>query len=326
MNPKRLLEPEHAVVLMREPWGAVSSALNKVGQSEKWMATHPSFTAWVKAFAQVAKVQESSLWRIISSGRFYSSLGTKVGALKLPNLVEISKIVTAEQLELVEKICRVAPSGDTEQLLAGVLDGSLTRDKLRTRWRIYRDMATPNSGAATITPLVANKVILPKTRGGAPLYGHSVEKLLVTLIELQPMKDWMGNSNPHFFKTFYRPPIALSGIDPSETSIRFHPDILVLVQDSENAPVQFHIVEVISANAVGTPSVAMKAHIAQLYADYFWLAVGDCGDAIPATGLPTGTGLITFSPAGIAVRQHPVTAGQNRFSGELAKMLLTKLL
>jgi hypothetical protein len=326
VNPKRLLEPEHAAVLMREPWGAVSLELNKIGQSEKWMTTHPSFTAWVKAFAQAAKVQESSLWRMISAGRYYSSLGAKVGTLKLPNLVEISKFVTAEQFELVEKISRVASSGDIEQLLAGVLDGTLTRDKLRTRWRIYRDMATPNNGAATITPTVAKKVVLPKTRRGAPLYGHSVEKLLVTLIELQPMKGWIGNSNPHFFKTYYRPPIALSGIDPSDTSFQFHPDILVLVQDSETAPLQFHIVEVIPAHVVGTSAVAIKAHIAQLYADYFWLAVGDCGDAIPLAGVPTGSGLITFSPAGIAVRHHPVASGQNRLSGELAKMLLTKLL
>jgi hypothetical protein len=326
VNPKRLLEPEHAVVLMREPWGAVSLELNKIGQSEKWMTIHPSFTAWVKAFAQAAKVQESSLWRMISAGRYYSSLGAKVGTLKLPNLVEISKFVTAEQLELVEKISRVATSGDIEQLLAGVLDGSLTRDKLRTRWRIYRDMAAPSNAAAALTPILAKKVVLPKTRRGAPLFGHSVEKLLVTLIELEPMKDWIGNSNPHVFKTFYRPPIALSGTNPSDTSFRFHPDILVLVQESESAPVQFHIVEVISAPLAGTSAVAMKAHIAELYADYFWLAVGDCGDAIPLSALPTGSGLITFSPAGIAVRHHPVASGQNHLSGELAKMLLTKLL
>ena len=39
-------------------------------------------------------------------------------------------------------------------------------------------------------------------------------------------------------------------------------------------------------------------------------------------GLPLRIDLITLSPAGIAVRHHPSAAGQNRFLGELSKILV----
>lgn len=326
MNPKHLLAPKNAAQLLHEPWGFVSLTLNEIGQSEKWLTTHSSFTAWVKSFAEAATVQESSLWRMIAAGRFYSSLGTKVGALKLPGLVEISKTVTAEQLELVEKIGRVSSPTETEKLLAGVINGSLTRDKLRTRWRIYRDAASTKFSTANMGANTRNRVVLPKMRGvRVTLYDSSVEQLLVTLIEKQPVKDWIGNSNPYFIKTFYRPPIALSGTDKSGNLFRFLPDILVVIQEFEEAPVLFHIVEVVSNWRIDSLGALMKVDVAKMYADYFWFAVGDFADDNLLQSIPAGVGLITFSHAGIAVRQQAIAVSNNFRSGDLAKLLLTKV-
>ena len=327
MNIKHLLKPENAAALMREPWGTVSSTLNEISQSENWRDSHTSFTAWVKSFAEAAAVQESSLWRIISAGRYYSSLGTIIGTLKLPTLIDISKSATAEQLELVEKIGRVSSSTEVEKLIAGIIDGSLTRDRLRTRWRVYRDSESNKTNATLTKANTTTKVVLPKNNRREIQSFDVVERLLITMIENQPVKDWIGIANPHFIKTFYRPPVTLSGDDKTNACIKFQPDLLVIIQEVESSPVLFHIIEPMSYRRFDSLNWRKIANIARMYADFFWLAVEDkSGDSL-LIAIPEEVGLITFSSSGIILRQQPkLSKYQNIRSGELAKLLLTKVL
>lgn len=95
-------------------------------------------TAWVQGMARRADLQESVFWRYLKAGRIYLEL---TGETELAPDVSVS----AESLELADKIRRHAPKAVTSQVVERTLDGGLGREQLRDVWATYR----PASGGAT---------------------------------------------------------------------------------------------------------------------------------------------------------------------------------
>jgi hypothetical protein len=130
-----LLNHAHAE---KRRWQQVAKLLMQVDSERLWQGHAPSFTAWVQGMARRADLQESVFWRCLRAGRIYLEL---TGSAEL----DVHGGVSAESLELADKIRRHAPKAITNQVLERTLDGELSRAELRDVWATYK----PAAGGAT---------------------------------------------------------------------------------------------------------------------------------------------------------------------------------
>jgi len=124
---------EHAQTERRR-WQQMAQLLMRVDTEQLWEGHAQSFTAWVQGIARRADMQESVFWRYLKAGRIYQEL---TGATELTDDVTVS----AESLELADKIRRHAPKAVTSQVLERTLEGDLSRTQLREVWATYRPAA-----------------------------------------------------------------------------------------------------------------------------------------------------------------------------------------
>ena len=322
-NPRKAdLKGYELIYPLDRPWGEAALILEEISRTDIWKQTHSSFTAWVKTLAEQSGYQESNIWRMITAARFYVSLGGRYGAITLPPLEEICSLVTAEQLELIEKINRVAPSDEIEKLLANAVTGSLTRDRLRLLWRVYRDGDTTES-----KPKNSLKRQMP--RGQLSEFHPAPDKLgsqnagrartLISLLDSDPI--WTGVQKPHFYRTIYKPPISISIGKNSQYS----PDCLVVLQAERNGNVIFHFVEMLKDST--ELNIIFKSNLIFRYCHFFWLAVDMVPEDFSIRGIPDKVGLITANGKSLTVHRAPklsIETGEK--SGDLAKLLLVEIL
>ncbi|MFT3921803.1 MAG: hypothetical protein QM778_04650 [Myxococcales bacterium] len=119
-------------------WQHIAKLLMDVEQERLWEGHAASFTAWIQGMARRSDLQESMFWRCLKAGRLYLEL-TGSDAL------DASEALSAESLELADKIRRHAPKAVTDQVLARTLEGELSRTELRDVWATYK----PAAGGAT---------------------------------------------------------------------------------------------------------------------------------------------------------------------------------
>jgi len=121
-------------------WGQLAAYLLDVKARQTWIAGAASYTEWVKECAKRLSRTEASLWRCISSGRFYRGRAesfVKKGTA-LPDLPQLPPAVSSESLELLAKICRIAPPELIADIELKALEGKIARGDLRAIWETYR--------------------------------------------------------------------------------------------------------------------------------------------------------------------------------------------
>lgn len=123
----------HAVAERRR-WQEIAALLMRVEKERLWEGHAPSFTAWLKAMARRAELEESVFWRYLKAGRIYAELTGK-------DVLEVRSAVSAESLELADKIMRVAPEPVAQEVITRTLDGALSRSELRDVWSTYKPAA-----------------------------------------------------------------------------------------------------------------------------------------------------------------------------------------
>jgi hypothetical protein len=124
----------HSVAEKRR-WQEIARLLMQVEGERLWEGHAPSFTAWLQGMARRADLQESVFWRCLKAGRIYHELtgGT--------SLDEAGATVSAESLELADKISRHAPKAVTQEVLSRALGGEISRGELREVWSTYKPAA-----------------------------------------------------------------------------------------------------------------------------------------------------------------------------------------
>jgi hypothetical protein len=130
-----LLSHAHAE---KRRWQQVAKLIIQVDRERLWEAQAPSFTAWVQGMARRADLQESVFWRCLKAGRIYLELTGRED-------LDVNDGISAESLELADKIRRHAPKTITNQVLERTLEGDLSRAELRDLWATYK----PAAGGAT---------------------------------------------------------------------------------------------------------------------------------------------------------------------------------
>jgi len=112
-------------------WQDIASVMLRVKSEALWEGHTSSFTAWVEGLARRADLQASVFWRCLNAGRIYLEL---TGRAELdPNAP-----VSAESLELADKIRRHAPRAVANEVLERTLEGGLSRAELRRVWGTYK--------------------------------------------------------------------------------------------------------------------------------------------------------------------------------------------
>jgi len=118
----------------RSRWQDIAQLLLRVDKERLWEGHSTSFSAWVQGMARRADLQESVFWRCLKAGRIYMEF---TGSDALDAGVSVS----AESLELAEKIQRCAPRPIARQVIERTLDGELSRAELRDVWSTYKPAA-----------------------------------------------------------------------------------------------------------------------------------------------------------------------------------------
>ena len=121
-------------------WARVYALIARVADDELYKPSYRSYSSWLRALAAQTGVSEGLLWHRKSAGDFYEEWRDEH-----PGAPELSDARTAglseENLNLTRKIDKVAPE-KTNEIMAGIMDGSIGTKALRATWREVRQEAS----------------------------------------------------------------------------------------------------------------------------------------------------------------------------------------
>lgn len=125
-----------------DSWGPHSNYLLSVEAAEQWRGYARSMTAWMRAYGVRINRSMPVLWRYKSSGRYYCRKRDEMAkkGLLLPSLAEIPSTVSAETLELFEKVERVASKELIESMQSRVLLGQVSKSEVKCLWNGYKHL------------------------------------------------------------------------------------------------------------------------------------------------------------------------------------------
>ena len=300
------------------PWHRIGVLLDEVDRTQAWRTTASSFTEWMQKTAPALGLKQASLWRFLRSCRIYAQLREELGTRghQLPELEALPTQVSAEGLELFDKLRRAAPEHVTDPIALRLVRGEATRTELRTVWQDYRPALAGRTarGHGVSAPRVDRK-------------DPSAEEPLGEAEALLALRGgggaWTGTPESDIYAVFSR--VGLSIRRARSGVIRRVVDAVVAVRETEDAPLDFHAFEV-RGRTFGEEAGPWFEEIAP-YVDFAWIAViGPCGDELVARA-PSGLGVAEIRSGQIRVRRRAERVSRgSRLSGDLARQLLASVL
>ena len=156
---------------------------------------YPSFTSWVNALADKAKVHVSLLWKRKKAGKYYEEYREAAiqRGIEIPKIEEIS--VSPDNLELVEKIAggneKVA-----DQLMEKVISHDLGRTDLKKAWETVKS-ERKNKGI-----IVTRKTKHDKDKIEEKLNNDKVAEEVITaaniVYSLSKSSEWLGDARSDY--------------------------------------------------------------------------------------------------------------------------------
>ena len=304
-NKKLQKEIEKVVQRRTSSWTLIGRILDQVDHEKDWAYNARSFSEWMKSFALSIGMNESSLWRYLSAIRYYDKLRNDLNLRKeLPDC-------SAESLELLEKIERVVPKKEFEEVAGRVLGGGVKRNELRELWKTYRPILTGRTarGKNVIAPRVD-----PMDREQRILQTEA--RVLTTLMAAGP--EWTGLHDPQFYHPMRE--VVLPRGTGLQTP-RF--DMLAIARKTVESPVMLIAVEICSRikDFSSLDSVAP-------YCDRLWVALVRKEKIPDEALLPEFVGILRVKAGGLRVERAggEDSPGLGAKTGEMVKELLPPLL
>lgn len=125
-------------------WGPLAALIQDIRSKDGWRQEFKNFSEWMLYVSKTYKLSQARLWRYHSSGAFYQRLREQHRSL--PNLMDIpANTISAEALELLEKLKRVAPESLVREVEARILSGDMPMKELKTTWATFKPRQTPKS-------------------------------------------------------------------------------------------------------------------------------------------------------------------------------------
>ncbi len=118
-------------------WVSIGNLLDQGSKTKVWDDLFGSTRQAIAKISELSKVKPASLWRFLSSVRFYNQLEKLFTDLDIPCL-PLHSSCSAENIELLGRLHRVMPVQEFLLLAIKVLDNQITRTALRDYWNDYK--------------------------------------------------------------------------------------------------------------------------------------------------------------------------------------------
>lgn len=310
-----LLAEEQAPV---RPWQRIGMLLDEIERSQVWREGANSFTEWMQKTAPKVGLRPASLWRFMLSCRTYNDLRKEMTARghELPELGALPPQVSAESVEIFDKLRRAAPEHVTEPIALRLVRGEVSRTELRTVWQDYRPALAGRTARG-------HGVSAPRADSRDPDVAESLGEAEALLALRGGDRAWTGAPDADVYAVFSRVGLWIRRNQPG--ALRRVLDAVVAVRAGEGADVEFHAFEV-RGREFGKECGPWFEEVAP-YVDYAWIAVvGPIGADVVASA-PAGLGVAEIRAEQVRVRRRPERAARGgHLSVELAKQLLISAL
>lgn len=303
------LEKNVAALVQRptSSWALIGMILDQVDREKYWARDARSFSEWMKSFAPKIGMNESSLWRYLSASRYYQKLRKDLNLGKDRSLARLAESVSAENLELLEKLERVVPKKEFQEVTGRVLGGDLKRNELRELWKTYRPIlagrtARGKNVEAPRVDLMDREQRIFQTKA----------RMLTTLMAAGP--EWTGLHDPQLYH-----PMREVTLPTSATRL----DMLVIARKTVASPVMLIAVE-ICGRITNFSALASFAP----YCDRLWVAFSGKEKTPDEARLPEFVGILRVEAGGPRVERAAGEdfPGLGAKTGDMVKELLPRLL
>ncbi len=251
-------------------WWQIGCLLDQVEDTRYWMEDGRSFTHWMHKHAAEFPVKWTSLWRYMSSARYYKAISREIQekgikGINCPKFEVLPKNVGPEALEYLSKISRVAPDDIFYPLANNFLSGKVTREELREVWETFR-------------PALAGRTA--RGRGGAPKIDAKnsdqsrmvMEAWVATILKNDT--QWLRfpeQPNPPFMKEVF-PRVCVR--DSTRLILRqdIEIDVVIVAREKRNSPIEYH--GVVVTDSFGS-DVINRLRVYSVLCDCTWVVVSD---------------------------------------------------
>lgn len=306
-------------------WGQTALLLEAVETYGIWRKEADSFSEWIRFFAKQLGKKEGSLWRYLTSGRYYKKLIAKLSehAIDCPPITSLPEKVSAESLEILAKIERVVPLDLFIKLSTGLLSGEVSRYELRRTWETFRPA------------FLQGKLQDKTTKGSISLSvdrrDNSQLKAWVTALSIQFLKNSHAIWLPKKLSDSYRILIDVSVCPRKQKTYEYVFDAVIALHLNRyegDAELMLHGVKVSDIDL--TKSIDAVKHLTT-YCDVMWFSVchGHFDDLIPRLNeIPSNVGILLIGDKGVTHVHRVATQGLDigvNF-GTLARIMMLKFL
>lgn len=121
----------------KKSWVRIYELMDTVEREKLYSDQYSSYTKWVNALADKAKVHVSLLWNRKKAGRVYAAYEERANAQgkSVPAMEDVA--VSADNFNLIEKIAR-NNTDVADELIEKVLQGDIKRSDLKNAWQTVK--------------------------------------------------------------------------------------------------------------------------------------------------------------------------------------------
>ncbi len=284
---QRALQEIQNIGLGPVAWVVVGEFLERVRASESWKKEGAnSFTEWVRSLAPFSV---ATLWRYHAAARYLKQLSEKLAKGKKPqeSLESLPGTVSPENIELLAKLARVAPSSVLEPLTEGVLNGSIRRNELRRTWQAFRPALAGRTARGRGSAI-------PQVDQSNPLQYDNLLKGMVLNALDRSGPSWTGCAKPALYRLFFQ---VSPDPDPGLSVLPGRFDAVAVLRRKPEAPLELHEVECVGD--VQDAALWRIVSFANQYTDYVWVASDPKASSL--RGMPKSVGCLMVKGSRIVV-------------------------
>jgi hypothetical protein len=160
------------------PWALLGMVMESVQYHEICNEDFTSYTDWLRKFAKETGKTQSTLWRYRGAWEHYVSIQSKLErySIRTMDVYEFSRLASAENFEILEKLERVAPEEIMEDLYVKVFAGTLRRNDLREKWNIFKGVLEGKTarGKNAVVPKFKSRNFVDSTAGNMTKFQSSL--------------------------------------------------------------------------------------------------------------------------------------------------------
>lgn len=305
--------PLNSLDALPDEWGRVAARLLQIEQTGEWKKEAKSFSAYITSLSTLSKKSRSVFWKLLVAGRTYNSLLTEFNrrAENFPALEDVRHSPSPASLELLEKICRVAPEHVVKDLRKKTLKAEIGRDYLLTIWTSYRPLLagrTKRGRGATVPKIDTEDESLD-----IPLFEANALALLK-----QATPESLGLvADPYVYRI-----ISTSSNRHIAPLGKYRPDIIILYAAKQSDPLTVHGVEVRGSYPLNRQTIDKILDATETPLDSFWIAAAKENVGEIARSLPKRVGVFEIDDAIHVIR----SAGRIRREPNSPEVFLKSLL